>query len=587
MDLLTYSSKDSLALQDLFCSLLHLILSDAAAVAKLNAALIPVRRVHFACRARREATRPTSSSSDREELLLFNREELLREDDFDLSYNGLKLLPPHKLTPAAASVDVLQMQATLRSVLLRLEPVRQLRRAVLDVGTVMHRAYVEEESANRTKRPAVPEDLNTLVGLMRAFKQPITAASISTPNCTNQSVVPNTSGSTIAVASPTTTAAAAVRVSSQLRAISSEVMASINDDAASSKPCSSSSRSRLGWAPIDKDAVFEVTSSVTSRWSSVVEVARLLECFELHQLGAGHKVGLLRMLVDACYDTQRIKRILESNAEERAVQIQHMNKQQREMKAKLREASMTKKDLALAQCRRINRAAADKEEARLAALEKKGSGRKKKKPPTGPGAGKGKSSAKGATGCKDGLDPSPEQLSAMIDELVVLEAVGVDVVEDIVVEEVISDDDHESESEAAAAALVDGSNDDGDDHEFEYDRSGNLLQRTKRSRRMTAQAKSKSLDRRRANEMRRAKQCQINAAEARLAKAVGSSSEREVRAALKQAEKAGCRGVTADGKVFCTSLMKQVLRLIVVSSSCVLLLLLLLAYPIPTLTHVR
>lgn len=561
VDLLTYSSKDSLALQDLFCSLLHLILSDAAAVAKLNAALIPVRRVHFACRARREATRPTSSSSssDREELL-FNREELLREDDFDLSYNGLKLLPPHKLTPAAASVDVLQMQATLRSVLLRLEPVRQLRRAVLDVGTVMHRAYVEEESLNRTKRPAVPEDLNTLVGLMRAFKQPITAASISTPNCTNQSVVPLTSSSTIAVAPPTTAAAAAVRVSSQLRAISSEVMASINDDAASSKPCSSSSssRSRLGWAPIDKDAVFEVTSSVTSRWSSVLEVARLLECFELHQLGAGHKVGLLRMLVDACYDTQRIKRILESNAEERAVQIQNMNKQQREMKAKLREASMTKKDLALAQCRRINRAAADKEEARLAALEKKGSGRKKKKPPTGPGAGKGKSSAKGATGCyKDGLDPSPEQLSAMIDELVVLEAVGVDVVEDIVVEEVISDDDHESE--AAAALVVDGSNDDdGDDHEFEYDRSGNLLQRTKRSRRMTAQAKSKSLDRRRANEMRRAKQCQINAAEARLAKAVDSSSEREVRAALKQAEKAGCRGVAADGKVFCTSLMKQV-----------------------------
>lgn len=520
VDLLTYSSKDSLALQDLFCSLLHLILSDAGSLAKLNT-LIP-REVHFAFRARRGvgvATRPPYSPPSNE---LFSREELLREDDFDVSYNGLRLLPL-KLTPASA--DVLQMQATLRSVLLRLEPARQLRRAVVDVGTVMHRAY--EESASCTKRPAaVPEDLNTLVGLMRAFKQHMT--STSTPNYTNHSVVPLKPCSSIAdTATPAT-----VKAISQFRSISSEVLASINDDVSKS-----SSRSRLGSARIDKDAVFEVTSNVTSKWSSAVEVARLLESREVYELEAGHKVGLLRMLCDACYETQRIKRILESNAEERAVQILNMNKQQREMKAKLREASMTKKDLALAYCRRMNRAAADKEEARLAALEKKGSGRKKKQSGH---TGKGKSS----TG-KDGLDPTPEQLSAMIDELVVLEAVGVDVVEDIAEEEVIS----EPESEAADESI---------DDEFEYDRNGNLLQRTKRSRRMTAQAKSRSLDRRRVDEMRRATQIQINAAESRLAKAVDSSSERDIRAALKQAEKAGCRGVTADGKVFCTSLMKQV-----------------------------
>jgi len=528
VDLLTYSSKNSLALQDLFCSLLHLILSDAGSLARLNT-LIP-RKVHFAFRARRVVTRPPSSSPSDE---LFSREELLREDDFDVSYNGLRLLPL-KLTPASA--DVLQMQATLRSVLLRLEPARQLRRAVVDVGTVMHRAC--EESASCTKRPgAVPEDLNTLVGLMRAFKQHMTSTSL--PNYTNHSVVPVKSGSSIAEpATPTT-----VKATSQLRSISPAVLASINDDASKS-----SSRSRLGSARIDKDAVFEVTSNVTSKWSSAVEVARLLESREVHELEAGHKVGLLRMLCDACYETQRIKRILESNAEERAVQILNMNKQQREMKAKLREASMTKKDLALAYCRRINKAAADKEEARLAALEKKGSGRKKKQSgPTGKGLGLGK--GKSSTG-KDGLDPTPEQLSAMIDELVVLEAVGVDVVEDIAEEEVIS----EPESEAAAA--VDESNDD----EFEYDRNGNLLQRTKRSRRMTAQARSRSLDRRRVDETRRAMQIQINAAESRLAKVVDSSSERDIRAALKQAEKAGCRGVTADGKVFCTSLMKQVRR---------------------------
>jgi hypothetical protein len=525
VDLLTYSSKDSLALQDLFCSLLHLILSDAGSLAKLNT-LIP-RRVHFAFRARRVVTRPPSSSPSDE---LFSREELLREDDFDVSYNGLRLLPL-KLTPA--SVDVLQMQATLRSVLLRLEPARQLRRSVLDVGTVMHRAYCDaEESASCTKRPAaVPEDLNTLVGLMQAFKQHIT--STSTPNYTNHSVVPLKPDSSIADTAI-----------SQHRSISSEVLASINDDVSKN-----SSRSRLGSARIDKDAVFEVTSNVTSKWSSAVEVARLLESCEVHQLEAGHKVCLLRILCDACYETQRIKRLLESNAEERAVQILNMNKQQREMKAKLREASMTKKDLALACCRRINKAAADKEEARLAALEKKGSGRKKKKKQQ-PGlshTGKGKSS----TG-KDGLDPTPEQLSAMIDELVVLEAVGVDVVEDIVEEEVIS----ESEPEEAGGGAMDENNDD----EFEYDRNGNLLQRTKRSRRMTAQAKSRSLERRRVDELRRATQIQINAAESRLAKAVDSSSERDIRAALKQAEKAGCRGVTADGKVFCTSLMKQVCR---------------------------
>ena len=251
VDLLTYSSKNSLALQDLFCSLLHLILSDAGSLARLNT-LIP-RKVHFAFRARRVVTRPPFTSPSDE---LFSREELLREDDFDVSYNGLRLLPL-KLTPASA--DVLQMQATLRSVLLRLEPARQLRRAVVDVGTVMHRAY--EESASCTKRPgAVPEDLNTLVDLMRAFKQHMTSTSL--PNYTNHSVVPVKSGSSIV--EPTT-----VKATSQLRSISYAVLASINDDASKS-----SSRSRLGSARIDKDAVFEVTSNVTSKWSSAVEVDR-------------------------------------------------------------------------------------------------------------------------------------------------------------------------------------------------------------------------------------------------------------------------------------------------------------------------
>jgi len=323
-----------------------------------------------------------------------------------------------------------------------------------------------------------------------------------------------------------------------LKAISAEVMVIVD--------ASKSSRSRLGSTPIDKDAVFELTSNVTSKWASVIEAAHLLESREIYQLKPKHKVVLLRMLCDACYETQRIKRLLESNAEERAVQTQRMSKQQREMKAKLREASMTKKEQALICCRKINKAAADEEEARLVELEKRNSGKKKKtsEAKTGP-AGKGKPLMKGTAG-KDGLDPTPEQLSAMIDELVVLEAVGVDVVEDIA-EEVSSDDD----SEAVADEVINNG-------EFEYDRSGNLIQRTKRSRRMIAQAKIKSLDRRRVNELRRANQLQINAAEARLAKAVDSSSEREIRAALKFAEKAGCRGIRTDGKVFCTSLMKQV-----------------------------
>jgi hypothetical protein len=106
----------------------------------------------------------------------FNVAELLQQEDFDCEYNGLKLLPKLK----ADTADAFKYQAVLRypyvifhipyiaphmlicsyahmllsllhisyiiyhiyrCVFLRLEPVRQLRRAVLDVTSVAHHSY--------------------------------------------------------------------------------------------------------------------------------------------------------------------------------------------------------------------------------------------------------------------------------------------------------------------------------------------------------------------------------------------------------------------------------------------------------------
>ena len=532
MDLMSHTSRSSVALLDVYCALLKLLFSDSTALAKLNA-LLP-RKVNYAYRQQGELDLNPTGEVD------FNMVDLLAQEDFDCAYNGLKLLP-RKLK--ADSVDILRCQVILRSIVLRLEPVRQLRKAVLDVTNAAHLSYT-------TSEPYVEhEELDALVGLASAYKRQRTRTPGQKLNSVAMTAVKR------AATDPAEPPQTAQKV------ISSVSMAAINTPKAF--------KSTKHVAGLDKDAIFQITSDVSAPLKAIYDAAAALETQELHQLKVQHKLVLLKALIDACYETVRIKQLLVRNAEERAVQVQNMAKAMKDQKLKQKEVSATKREAAFQACRKINQAAAEAEVARLAELEKKKSlsaSKKKKKAPATPtpaaepaakgkGGAKGKSKAAAATKIdekkgpgagKDGLDPTLEQLYAMIDEMVILENAGVEVVE-----EYPMDAPTEEEDEA-----MDGDN--SDDEEFEYDQRGNLIQRAKRQRRVTSATRAKALDRKRVNAERRQRQVLVQIAEERLSRALESRSERELRAAIKHAEKSPCKGYNDEGKATCTPLMKQV-----------------------------
>jgi len=393
VELMKHTSRPSVALLDVFCALLKLLLSDNATLTKLNA-LLP-RKVNFAYRQQGDFELNPTGEVD------FNMVDLLQQEDFDCEYNGLKLLP-RKLK--ADSVDVLRCQAVLRSVVLRLEPVKQLRKAVLDVTNVAHLSYT-------TAEPCVEhEELDALVGLASAFKRQRTR----TPGQKNASFASAVKSSSSSSEPPQTAQ----------KVLSSASMAAINTP--------KTTKSKQHVAGLDKDAIFQITSDVSAPLKAIYDAAGALETQELHQLRAVHKIVLLKTLCEACYETVRIKQLLARNAEERVVQVQNMNKAMKDQKLKQKEVSGAKRDAAFQACRKINQAAAEAEAARLAELEKKkalSASKKKKKAPATPtpapeakGKGKGgkaaataaskapaKAEVKGPGGGKDGLDPTVEQ----------------------------------------------------------------------------------------------------------------------------------------------------------------------------------
>mmetsp|Transcript_30144 Transcript_30144/g.68461 ORF Transcript_30144/g.68461 Transcript_30144/m.68461 type:complete len:1247 (-) Transcript_30144:1529-5269(-) len=490
IDLLKFTGRSSVALSDIFCALLKIILSDPASLNKLIAAL--PRKVSYSYRSKEgELLQDATGEVD------FNVTDLLQQEDFDCEYNGLRLLP--KLKPDAA--DVFKYQAVLRCIFLRLEPVRQLRRAVLDVTSVAHHSYHSED-------PCVEHgDLTALVSLASAYKRRRT----KTP------AVRDSEGED----SPTAMEIAAPHT--EHKELSASCMAAI----ATPKLTKASKNKGPG---LDKDAIFQITGDVSQPLRLVYEAASMLESVELHQLKAKHKLAILKILCDACEDTQRIRTILDRNAEERHVQISNMNRTLREAKAKAKEASMAKKEAAFQACRKVNTAAADAEAARALTKPKKG---KKAAPPP---KVKGKEVVKGSAGGKDGLDPTADQLASMIEEMVLLEKLGIDVVEDVV--EDSSDDEDEDTSE----------------DEFEYDSRGNLLQ--KRPRRVTSTMRAKALDRKRSKVDKKQRQQQVEIATDRLDRALESKSERELKAAVKFAERF-CRWSNEEGLSFCTTSLKK------------------------------
>jgi hypothetical protein len=474
IDLLKFTGRTSPALTELFCAPLKLLLSDSHLAAKVSTA-IP-RRLSFAHRSGSSA--PLMENGELDGTANGHIES---EADFDTTFNGIRLMPRQI---RADLVDSLSWQGVLRAVLLRLEPVKQLRRAAAEVP---ENAPIPAPSSK--KNAAVDDD----------------DVDLSSPDGTSSS----------------SKAHRRLTFSSTLEeARGSLLMGSGQDGTEPVKE--NGSRSSLDGRKVtlmsgkkrqpqvNKDHLFLITSDPRQDLSLVLEAAVLLETQEMYSLSVAHKLAVLKAVCDACYDTQRLTDLLASNADEKAERVTAMSKQIREEKAKTKEVSVAWSAIAIEKCREINRVA-----AAVVSKPKKGSKPK---------------------GTKES-EPSASQVAAMLEEMALLEKLGIDeVIESLPEEGPMSDDEDE-------------------DSDFTVNPDGTYSMRNR------ASVRGKANDRKKQRIERESRLVHVAFAKECLERALATGGEKEVRLAIKQGIKAGLRGRNEDGTTYCTEQLKQVYKL--------------------------
>ena len=535
-DLIKFTHYPSQALIDLFLAPLKLILSDHIALTRLQA-LVP-RKVHFSHRFQEidsiAETTPASTLVQQGSTLLNNME------DYDNQYNGMKLLPKKF---KAETIDSLRWSAILRCLFLRLEPIRQLRRAVAEAVTALQ-FHFETAVSNPSSIPVMDlpsrQFIDALHDLNRrycnSFVQPIRlpatdeyeepslankkSVTFQTPSTKNPSRedAPDLDHSSLPFSG--------LKSTGKRIELNAETMSKINTP---------KSKSRNKSSGLNKDAIFNITSHFLLNLQEYYQTAQLLEIKEIHELSPKQKLSILKVLCDACMDTERIQDLMERNAEERANQITHMNRLVKEQKMKMKEVSSGKRDAALEACRRLNR-----EKAKTSLSEgKRGRGDKK----TGNKGGK--------TG-KGSLEPTVEQLSAMIDDLIALEAYGIQTVREDPAFEDISDSEEEEEEDPGEGSA----SEDGDGSNEESGGRGRS-----RKPRKPASMRTRALSRQRSRAEKMERNGKIAYALERISSAMERNTERELRGAIKVAERAGFRGTDEkSGQVFVTESLKQAYR---------------------------
>lgn len=364
------------ALYDIYCALLRVLFADHPIVLKLCAAF--PKSMYFGAKV---------EEMDRRESIL----PPVPGQDFDSEYNGFKLLP-RKL--AADVVDALRAQVILRGILLRLEPIKRARKAVIEIQSVL------------TDGQTLTQGKGDMDALLLVNHQFWTASS---------------AGTSASSASGSAAGSASVAMPTPMK-LSKEVMARINT------PKINSRTHRYSY--INKDAIFSITQPILPYLQEVYALAQTMEHTDLHLLSVSQKVLLLKILCDACYDTQQFQHLLESNAEERNNLLSQMNKMIKESKLKAKDSTLSKRPEALQRCRQANY------DALAASSAKSGTGRSASK----------KAIPEIGNKC---YEPSAEQIQNMIDELLVLEEFQVDYsVPDF--EIIPIEDDSDEEDEGAA-----------------------------------------------------------------------------------------------------------------------------------------
>lgn len=509
IDLLNFKGRESPALTELFCAPLKLLLSDTKIASKLSAA-IP-RRLNFASKTgvvSRSIIIDESSSSSTVINQVHGHQE--NEIEFDSTFNGIRLLP-RRLRPEL--VDSLSWQAVLRVVLLRLDPIKQLKKAAAEVpesAPIPAQIRTTAMTAGKLKRKAEEGE---------EFQPSDAPTSSSSPSSASTK---NSFCSTLEDA----------RNSLMQTAVGTEAVVKSSTSTGGLKKQSNNTVKKNN---LNKDHLFLVTSDPRQDLTTTLEAAVLLETKELHSLSVVHKLAALKAVCDACYDTQRLSELLASNAEERVERMTVMAKKIREDKAKSKEVSDGRSKDAFEKCREINiQAFEEASAAAIAAGATKGKGKKATALLKGP--------LKASLGPKPKgwkeHDPSPAQVAAMLDEMALLEKIGVDeVVESLFDEEPLEEEEEEDEE---------------NEYTIQADGSYGLTARNR------AAVRGKANDKKKLRVEYESRLFQINQAKDALQRALATGAEKEVRLAIKQAVKAGLRGRSDDGSSFCTDLLKQV-----------------------------
>ena len=232
---------------------------------------------------------------------------------------------------------------------------------------------------------------------------------------------------------------------------------------------------------------------------------RSLECKELYQLPLNEKLILLKLLCFACYDTSAVRHMLARHAEERINQTTALLNSQKNKKRKIMTESAALKERALEECRRINK------------LTKKG-----KSSATSEDGANGTNAQKKT---KNIYDPTPSQLSSMVEDMRLRQSLGFEEVFEEYPTDLVGGGDPpptQSRSSVVSSTRVLGAE-------------------TEKRRKEQELAK-----------LMREDACHY------LEQALESKRERDVRDSIKYAKNAGLEGKLDDGRTFCTALLFQV-----------------------------
>lgn len=476
IEMMEFTGRESVALTEVFLAPLRIILTDSMYAAKVSSE-IP-KGISF-CRKPNTLAENDIKERFNEKLPNFNIKSLVNKDDgtvdklvaegFDSAFNGLRLLP-RKLS-ATLVCDPLKWQTVLRAVILR-DP------TIKDIRNDIHKLYLEYDNIKTVVKGSRKKSKDESgEGSEEDYQKYLT----------------------------------------ELQKLANPLDPSRR-------------RGKKNTNVLNYDLFLRLNSDPFMVLENLIAAAQALETKEIHELSFRHKISLLKVLCDACYDTEFIRNLLEENINERANQITQYRKKVEERKKQQREIGNAKREEAVRICWEANRQAAEakgtkgKKKAAPSVIEK--SSPKKGSPK------KGSKNKKEIEVKKDAYYPKQDQINAMIEELALLEELKIDkVVENFEVEELDNDDDEIADFEFT---------DDGPKQK------SRAMIRSKAGEKKQAIAKKLDLN------------LKINIANDAINRALDTRTEKDIKTAISKAITAGFKGTDDDGQTFCTQSLKQI-----------------------------